>query len=43
VTFAATAIGVILATIWMAALLRSAAAEPAESRPATLALAAEKS
>jgi predicted MFS family arabinose efflux permease len=43
VTFAATAVGVILATIWMATLLRSAAAEPAESRPATLALAAENS
>jgi predicted MFS family arabinose efflux permease len=43
VTFAATAVGVILATMWMATLLRSAAAEPAESRPATLALAAENS
>jgi ENTS family enterobactin (siderophore) exporter len=43
VTFAATAVGVILATIWMATLLRSAAAEPGESRPATLALAAENS
>jgi predicted MFS family arabinose efflux permease len=40
VTFAATAIGVVLATIWMATLLRgAAAAEPAEPHPASLSLA----
>ena len=39
VTFAATAVGVLLATVWMATLLRGAAAEPAESHPASLALA----
>jgi predicted MFS family arabinose efflux permease len=43
VTFAATAVGVILATVWMATLLRGTTAEPAEARPATLALAAETS
>jgi predicted MFS family arabinose efflux permease len=43
VTFAATAVGVILATIWMATLLRGATAEPAEASPATLALAAKPS
>lgn len=42
VTFAATAVGVILATIWMARLLRgTAAAEPVESQAATLTLATE--
>jgi predicted MFS family arabinose efflux permease len=41
VTFAATAVGVILATIWMATLLRGAAAPSAESHPASLALATE--
>jgi len=44
VTFAATAVGVILATVWMATLLRGAADQPAEAGPATLApLAAETS
>jgi MFS family permease len=43
VTFAATAVGVLLATVWMAALLRGAAAEPAEPRVASLALAGETS
>jgi predicted MFS family arabinose efflux permease len=44
VTFAATALGVMLATIWMATLLRGAtAAEPAESAAAGLTLAAETS
>jgi predicted MFS family arabinose efflux permease len=42
VTFVATAVGVILATVWMATLLRGAA-EPAEPRPVTLALSAETS
>jgi predicted MFS family arabinose efflux permease len=43
VTFAATAVGVLLATMWMATLLRGAAAQPAESHDASLALAAEAS
>jgi predicted MFS family arabinose efflux permease len=43
VTFAATAVGVILATLWMATLLRGAATEAAESHPAALTLAAETS
>jgi predicted MFS family arabinose efflux permease len=37
VTFAATAVGVILATLWMVTLLRGTAGKPAEARPATLA------
>jgi predicted MFS family arabinose efflux permease len=43
VTFAATAVGVILATLWMATLLRGTATEAAESHPAALTLAAETS
>ena len=43
VTFAATAVGVLLATVWMAALLRGTAAEPAESHATSLALAGETS
>ena len=43
VTFAATAVGVLLATVWMATLLRGTAAEPAESHAASLALAGETS
>jgi hypothetical protein len=35
VTFAATAVGVILATVWMATLLRGST-EPADARSATL-------
>jgi ENTS family enterobactin (siderophore) exporter len=41
VTFAATAVGVILATVWMATLLRGTATQPAESHPASLKLATE--
>ena len=43
VTFAATAVGVLLASVWMAALLRGTAAESAESPAASLALAGETS
>jgi ENTS family enterobactin (siderophore) exporter len=41
VTFAATAVGVILATVWMATLLRGTASQPAQSHPASLTLATE--
>jgi predicted MFS family arabinose efflux permease len=43
VTFAATAVGVIVATIWMATLLRGTAAQPAEASASTRTLAAEPS
>ena len=43
VTFAATAVGVIVATIWMATLLRGSAGEPAEAPASSLTLAAEPS
>lgn len=43
VTFAATAVGVIVATIWMATLLRRAPAQEADTASANLALAAEPS
>ncbi len=43
VTFAATAVGVLLASVWMGMLLRGTAAEPAESPAASLALAGETS
>jgi predicted MFS family arabinose efflux permease len=41
VTFAATAVGVLLATVWMATLRRGAATEPAEPHAPSLALAGE--
>jgi MFS transporter len=43
ITFAATAVGVIFATIWMATLLRGTAGEPAEASAPSLALATETS
>ena len=41
VTFAATAVGVLLATVWMATLLRGAATKPTEPHAPSLALAGE--